>query len=73
MLKKFSKARGWGCSVKGGFMKEVTLEQKLELGKRGGRKEGSTPKRMGAHPGVGDKGHQATQGSLLAREGGGGA
>ena len=54
-------------------MKEVTLEQKLELGKRGGRKEGSTPKRMGAHPGVGDKGHQATQGSLLAREGGGGA
>ena len=55
MLKKFSKARGWGCSVKGGFMKEVTLEQKLELGKRGGRKEGSiskktTRQRMGPHP-----------------------
>ena len=36
-------------------MKEVTLEQKLELGKRGGRKEGSiskktTRQRMGPHP-----------------------
>ena len=53
-------------------MEEVTLEVGI-LGKRGGRKEGSTPERMGTHPGVGAKGHPATHGSLPGREGGGGA
>ena len=56
---------------KGGFVEKVALEPRLEFRKqKEGRKEGNTPEDGGHILGRGggmDKGHPATQGSLLYR------
>lgn len=74
-LMKIQHGRGLernGAKVsKGGFVEEVALEPRLEFRKqKEGRKEGNTPQRMVAISWGGggmDKGHPATQGSLLHR------
>lgn len=65
MLKKFSKARGWGGSVHGGgdTGAEGGISKEKEAGTRAApSRKTIPPHRMGPHPGRGrGKGHRGTQ------------